>query len=300
MPRGLAFFVLTAFADLLTPRPRPDHRRPREHPRRGGAADPAALVAGAESLPEHPRRRASRTGTTPRGRAMYITTRFADTPQVHHVARPGGGAQAAHVPARAGPERLGPARSTTSSSIGHGRGRCRELPALPPGSNRRRAAADHRRQEPQHRPALVALGRAPGLEQQRPQRPRHGPLPRRRPPIPTSSGGSRKSRASGRSPTGRPTSRGSSPWSTSRSTNRMSMSSRSRPARPTTITPRRADPKAEPVAASDARWSKDGKSIYYITDKGSEFRRLARHDLVTGADEVADRRRSPGTSRSTT
>ena len=46
------------------------------------------------------------------------------------------------------------------------------------------------------------------------------------------------------------------------------------------------------------KWSKDGKSIYYITDKGSEFRRLARHDLVTGADAVADRGRSPGTSRS--
>ena len=44
-----------------------------------------------------------------------------------------------------------------------------------------------------------------------------------------------------------------------------------------------------PSAASDPRWSKDGKSIYYITDKGSEFRRLARHDLVTGADEVAHR-----------
>jgi dipeptidyl aminopeptidase/acylaminoacyl peptidase len=50
----------------------------------------------------------------------------------------------------------------------------------------------------------------------------------------------------------------------------------------TTITPRRADPGAEPSAASDPRWSKDGRAIYFITDRGSEFRRLARHDLITG------------------
>ena len=54
----------------------------------------------------------------------------------------------------------------------------------------------------------------------------------------------------------------------------------------TSITPRRADSKAEPVFAGVAKWSKDGKAIYYLTDKGSEFRRLARHDLVTGADAV--------------
>ena len=42
----------------------------------------------------------------------------------------------------------------------------------------------------------------------------------------------------------------------------------------TTITPRRTDPNAEPVFAGQARWSKDGKSIYYISDEKSEFRRL--------------------------
>ena len=41
-----------------------------------------------------------------------------------------------------------------------------------------------------------------------------------------------------------------------------------------------------PLFAGAAKWSKDGKAIYYITDRGSEFRRLARHDLVTGADAV--------------
>ncbi len=51
-----------------------------------------------------------------------------------------------------------------------------------------------------------------------------------------------------------------------------------------TITPRRTDPKAAPVAVGDARWSKDGRSIYYTSDKGSEFRRLARYDLATAAE----------------
>ena len=49
-----------------------------------------------------------------------------------------------------------------------------------------------------------------------------------------------------------------------------------------TLTPRPADPKAARVSASDARWSRDGKSIYYITDKGSEFRQLVRHELASG------------------
>ena len=54
----------------------------------------------------------------------------------------------------------------------------------------------------------------------------------------------------------------------------------------TAITPRRADPRAEPVFSGEAKWSPDGKSIYYISDKDSEFRRLFRHDLVSGSDTV--------------
>ena len=53
----------------------------------------------------------------------------------------------------------------------------------------------------------------------------------------------------------------------------------------TTITPRRTAPKAEPIFAGSPRWSKDGKSIYYITDEKSEFRRLVRYDLATGTKE---------------
>jgi dipeptidyl aminopeptidase/acylaminoacyl peptidase len=49
-----------------------------------------------------------------------------------------------------------------------------------------------------------------------------------------------------------------------------------------TLTPHPHDPKAERVSASDAKWSKDGKAIYYLTDKGHEFRRLVRQDLDSG------------------
>jgi dipeptidyl aminopeptidase/acylaminoacyl peptidase len=48
------------------------------------------------------------------------------------------------------------------------------------------------------------------------------------------------------------------------------------------LTPRRNDAKAEPVSATDPKWSKNGNAIYYITDKGSEFRRLVRQDLASG------------------
>jgi dipeptidyl aminopeptidase/acylaminoacyl peptidase len=54
----------------------------------------------------------------------------------------------------------------------------------------------------------------------------------------------------------------------------------------TTITPRRTEPAVEPSAASDPRWSKDGRSIYFITDKGSEFRRLARYELASGTTKT--------------
>ncbi len=48
-----------------------------------------------------------------------------------------------------------------------------------------------------------------------------------------------------------------------------------------TITPRPAD-KAERVFAGGAKWSKDGRLIYYLTDRGGEYRRLAAWDAVSG------------------
>jgi dipeptidyl aminopeptidase/acylaminoacyl peptidase len=49
-----------------------------------------------------------------------------------------------------------------------------------------------------------------------------------------------------------------------------------------TLTPRAA--KGGPtVAYSDVKWSKDGRALYWTTDQGSEFRRLVRYDLATQA-----------------
>jgi dipeptidyl aminopeptidase/acylaminoacyl peptidase len=53
-----------------------------------------------------------------------------------------------------------------------------------------------------------------------------------------------------------------------------------------TITPRRVGTESEPVSSSDPRWSKDGESLYYLTDKGSEFHRLVQHHLTSGNDDV--------------
>lgn len=47
-----------------------------------------------------------------------------------------------------------------------------------------------------------------------------------------------------------------------------------------TLTPRRVG-NAPQVAYSDVKWSPDGKALYWITDKDSEFRRLAKFDLTT-------------------
>jgi len=89
-----------------------------------------------------------------RGRAMYITTRFADTPQVHHVAVPG----AARRQLTFFNERV----LNVSARPKHDQ----FLYAMDEGG-----AENYQRQEPQHRACLVALGRAFGLELQRPQRP---------------------------------------------------------------------------------------------------------------------------------
>jgi len=42
----------------------------------------------------------------------------------------------------------------------------------------------------------------------------------------------------------------------------------------------------EKVAYGGAMWSKDGKGVYYVTDRGSEFMQLHYWDLASGKDEV--------------
>lgn len=46
------------------------------------------------------------------------------------------------------------------------------------------------------------------------------------------------------------------------------------------VTPKSSD-KAPPVSHADVRWSKDGKALYWTSDRDSEFRRLTRYDLAT-------------------
>jgi len=49
-----------------------------------------------------------------------------------------------------------------------------------------------------------------------------------------------------------------------------------------TIWPRPGDPKAERFFTGEAKWSKDGKAIYFLSDVGSEFRRLVCYELASG------------------
>ena len=62
------------------------------------------------------------------------------------------------------------------------------------------------------------------------------------------------------------------------------------------ITPRRARAGAGPptVAYQGGRWSADGRSVYTLSDRDSEFLRLVRLDVATGAATVALRRRPLG------
>jgi dipeptidyl aminopeptidase/acylaminoacyl peptidase len=50
----------------------------------------------------------------------------------------------------------------------------------------------------------------------------------------------------------------------------------------TTLTPHRAGSKDEPVSSGAPKWSQDGRTLYYLTDKGSEFRHLVRQALSSG------------------
>ena len=52
------------------------------------------------------------------------------------------------------------------------------------------------------------------------------------------------------------------------------------------VTPRSTDRQAETVSSRVPAWSNDGRSLYYLTDHGSEFRRLVHHHLESGAVET--------------
>ena len=233
------------------------------------------------------------------GSGMYVMTRFADVPQVHFVAKAGG----ARTQLTFLDERVlsVSARPRHDQFLYVGRRRSRELPALPPGPQGRRGrggsptarAATWRRTGRRRAtcwPGAATPATAATWTSTSPPR-----RPAFRPPV---QGGLR---ASGPSPTGRPTKPGSSPSSTSRSTSPTSTSSKSRPARPRRSPRGRADPKAEPVFIGERRGGRrTGESLYYLTDQGSEFRRLVHHDLASGNDRDRSRPTSRGTSRSST
>jgi dipeptidyl aminopeptidase/acylaminoacyl peptidase len=53
-----------------------------------------------------------------------------------------------------------------------------------------------------------------------------------------------------------------------------------------TLTPRRAGPHDPQVAYAEVRWSKDGKALYWVTDKNNEFQRLCRYEIDTKKEQV--------------
>ncbi len=57
---------------------------------------------------------------------------------------------------------------------------------------------------------------------------------------------------------------------------------------PTTLTPRRKEGEA-PVSYKEAKWSADGKALYWTTDKDSEVLRLTRYELASGQSTVLTR-----------
>ena len=89
MPRGLAFFSLTAFLIFLAPASAQTMAVPESIHAEGVPPIPASLSAALNRYQNIRVASFQDWDDSKGGRAMYITTRFADTPQVHHVASPG-------------------------------------------------------------------------------------------------------------------------------------------------------------------------------------------------------------------
>ena len=218
-------------------------------------------------------------------REVLIATRFAETPQVHHVAFPGGARTqltfgrdrvlgAAPRPGRdqfafsadAGAPRIISSSSTTSAP-----GRSSGSPTASRGTCWASGPTPGRCWPTAATPATARTWTSTSSIPRDPARP----------------GGSRTSRGTGPSPTGRPTTR------TVAAIEYLSINESyvhlvdvaTGEAR--TPTPRAA-PGGPTVAYGDVRFSRDGKAIYWTTDLGSEFRRLARHDLASRRLHDAD------------
>ncbi len=231
-------------------------------------------------------------------RAMYITTRFADTPQVHYVAAPGGSRrQLTFHDDRVRDVSARPEHNQFLFEKDEGgaendqlflQDRTRELRGGLPTA---RAATLPR---PGHQPVSFWRGAAmPAMA---------GTWIFTSRPLPTSTFSSRLKEVSGEWTV--------SDWSPD-GTKVLAEEYISineaylyiidiATGQTTTITPRRTDPNAEPVFAGQARWSKDGKSIYYISDEKSEFRRLVKYNVASGTKRGVLLTRISGMSRNST
>ena len=137
---------------------------------------------------------------------MYITTRFADVPQVHFVAGPGGArTQLTFLPERVGTVAPRPGHDQFLYTMDEGGAENNQLFLQDKAGGEPRRITDGKSRN--IGAEMVAVGRTCSLEQQCPQWPRHGSVRRRarrpafRPIVQGSLG------AMGPSPTGRPTRR---------------------------------------------------------------------------------------------
>ena len=139
MPRGFVIIALAACAGFSS-LAGPDDSRPREHPRRGRAAG-SRLARRALNRYQNIRSASFQDWDDAGTRAMYITTRFADTPQVHHVCLPGGARRQLTFYRRAGARasRRGPGTTSSSSPW------TKEGPRITSSSSRIAPAAKPRR-----------------------------------------------------------------------------------------------------------------------------------------------------------
>jgi dipeptidyl aminopeptidase/acylaminoacyl peptidase len=284
MPRRLAFLSLTAFLIVLTPTSGQTVPVPETIHAEGVPPIPASLSAALNRYQNIRTASFQDWDDSKGGRAMYITTRFADTPQVHHVASPGASRrQLTFSPERVLSVRARPEHDQFLFAMDEGGAENYQLflQNRSGGEPRRITDGKSRNISPAWSPSGELLawssnarnGRDMDLYIASPVDPH---FQRRLKEV-----------------SGQWTITDWSPDETKVAALEYLSNVESyvhvieiATGQTTTITPRRADSKAEPVAASDPKWSKDGKSIYYITDKGSDFRRLVRHDMGSGAEKV--------------
>jgi hypothetical protein len=89
MPRGFAFFSLAALQLILSVQAPAQTVPIPESIRAEGVPPVPASLAAALNRYQNIRSAGFQDWDDAKGRAVYVTTRFADTPQVHHVAVPG-------------------------------------------------------------------------------------------------------------------------------------------------------------------------------------------------------------------